>query len=233
MARILVIEDEEDLQTVLGLNLQFAGHEHIKAVSGYQGIGVALERVPDLVVLDWMLPDLVGTEVCMALKREQRTRHIPVLMLTARGEEADRVHGFELGVDDYVVKPFSVRELMLRIEVLLRRQVWVQAGEEVDWVLGGLKMSRSEHRVWVEEKEICLTAIEFKLLEYLWEHRNKVVDRTTLLEKVWDIQAEITTRTVDVHVKRLREKLGAVSCCIETVRGVGYRLVGEAWVGVA
>jgi two-component system, OmpR family, phosphate regulon response regulator PhoB len=222
MARILVIEDEKDLQTLLVYNLKQAGHEVFAASQGNDGLRLAREQRPDLVLLDLMLPDRSGTEVCRALKQESATRGIPVMMVTAKGEEIDRVLGFELGADDYVVKPFSVRELMLRIQVVLKRgRREEDAAPMVNF--GCLAIDRDAHRVWVEGKEVELTALEFKLIVTLHDRRNRVQTRSTLLEDVWGMSAEVSTRTVDTHVKRLREKLGAASEYIETVRGVGYR----------
>ncbi|MBX7097092.1 MAG: winged helix-turn-helix domain-containing protein [Myxococcaceae bacterium] len=224
MARILVIEDERDLQRVLDFNLRQAGHEVLSALKGQEGLALAREKLPDLVLLDLMLPDLSGTEVCKALKRDPRTSGIRVLMLTARGEEVDRVVGFELGADDYVVKPFSVRELLLRIDVILRRGASEQPGKAaIDF--GSLKVDREAHRAWVAGAEIELTPLEFKLLVTLFERKNRVQSRAALLDDVWGIQADVTTRTVDTHVKRLREKLGAAGDYVETVRGIGYRFV--------
>ncbi len=222
MASVLVIEDEEDLQKVLGYNLQQAGHEVFAATTGKGGLKLAKERAPHVVILDLMLPDLPGTDVCRELKRDSKTRHVPVLMLTAKGEEIDRVVGFEVGADDYVVKPFSVRELLLRIEAILRRTKG-ERDEPVTISFGELRIDRDAHRVWVGENEVDLTALEFKLLVTLHERRNRVQERAVLLDDVWGIKAEITTRTVDTHVKRLREKLGRVGDYIQTVRGVGYR----------
>jgi two-component system phosphate regulon response regulator PhoB len=232
MARVLVIEDEADLQRVLEYNLRRAGHEVLSAVRGQQGLELARSRRPDFVVLDLMLPDLAGTEICKALKREPATAAIPILVLTAKGEEIDRVVGFELGADDYVVKPFSVRELMLRIETILRRvgrPAASSGGGPIDF--GLLRVDRQAHRVWIAGAEVELTALELRLLLTLHDRRNRVQTRATLLDDVWGIEADITTRTVDTHVKRLREKLGPAARYIETVRGVGYRFVeqpGEA-----
>ncbi len=225
MAKVVVIEDETDLQQILEYNLQQTGHTVRVAGTGQAGLKLIREAHPDVVLLDLMLPDLSGTEVCRALKEDPQTRPIPVIMVTARGEEVDRVVGFELGADDYVVKPFSVRELMLRVQAILRRQKQeVSASSElVDF--GRLRIDRGAHRVWVEQVEIELTALEFRLLVTLYDRKNRVQTRTTLLDDVWGIQADITTRTVDTHVKRLREKLEGARDYIETVRGVGYRFV--------
>ena len=226
MARILAIEDEADLLQVLEYNLRQAGHEPLVADSGKTGLEIARSEHPDLVLLDLMLPDLSGTEICKALKSDEETKHIPIIMLTARGEEIDRVLGFELGAEDYVVKPFSVRELMLRVQALLRRSLPTDSPtREQDIEFGGLKIDRAAHRAWVDQEEIELTALEFKLLVTLYDRRNRVQTRSALLDDVWGIQADITTRTVDTHVKRLREKLAGARDYIETVRGVGYRFV--------
>lgn len=227
MARILVIEDERDLQTVLEYNLRRAGHQVFSALRGHDGLRLAREHRPELVILDIMLPDLQGTEVCRGLKREPATRGIPVLMLTAKGEELDRVAGFELGADDYVVKPFSVRELLLRIEAILRRARGEQgAASTIEF--GLLRLDPGAHRAWVAGTEIELTALELKLLVTLFERRNRVQNRSTLLDDVWGLESNVTVRTVDTRVKRLREKLGPAGAYIETVRGVGYRFVDSA-----
>jgi two-component system phosphate regulon response regulator PhoB len=222
MARLVVIEDEKDLQKVLEFNLRQAGHDVFMALRGREGLQLAREHRPDLVLLDLMLPDLAGTEVCKALKQDPSTRDTAVLMLTAKGEEVDRIVGFELGADDYVVKPFSVRELLLRIDAILRRSKGEPSTEDLT-DFGCLRIDRGAHRVWVEEHEIELTALEFKLLTNLFERKNRVQSRAALLDDVWGIAADITTRTVDTHVKRLRQKLGSAGDYIETVRGVGYR----------
>jgi len=224
MARILVVEDEIDLQHVLEYNLKQAGHEVSLAACGADGLKLARALRPDLVLLDLMLPDMPGTEICRALKSAPETKGIRVMMVTAKGEEIDRVVGFELGADDYVVKPFSVRELLLRIgAVLRRRETAEEVREEVEF--GALKIDRAAHRVWVGGEEVDMTPLEFRLLVTLYERKNRVQTRASLLDDVWDVQAELTTRTVDTHVKRLREKLGAARDYVETVRGVGYRFV--------
>jgi len=226
MARILVIEDERDLQTVLEYNFRQAGHEVLQALRGEEGLRLARAHRPDLVCLDLMLPDVSGLDVCKTLKQDPATKDIPVLMLTAKGEEIDRVVGFELGADDYLVKPFSVRELLLRIQAILRRTA-VEPGTPSLIEFGALRIDREAHRVWVARQEVQLTALEFKLLVTLHERRDRVQTREVLLDDVWGIQADITTRTVDTHVKRLREKLGAAGEYVETVRGVGYRFTAK------
>jgi two-component system, OmpR family, phosphate regulon response regulator PhoB len=226
MARVLVIEDEKDLQEVLGFNLREAGHEVLAATRAGDGLRLARERKPALVLLDLMLPDQPGTEVCKQLKADSGTRGIPIIMLTAKGQEIDRVLGFELGADDYVVKPFSVRELLLRVQAILRRGMSAAGGSDITF--GSLRIDPLAHRVWVNDREIELTALELRLLTTLHERKNRVQTRSGLLNDVWGIEADITTRTVDTHVKRLREKLGPAGDYIETVRGVGYRFKESA-----
>jgi two-component system phosphate regulon response regulator PhoB len=222
MARILVIEDEPDIRQVLDYNLRLAGHDVVSAPRGQDGLRLVREQRPDLVLLDLMLPDLPGTEVCRAIKDDTATRSIPVMMLTAKGEEIDRVVGFELGADDYLTKPFSVRELALRIRAILRRNDG-KPPESAIVDFGRLRIDREAHRIWVEAIEIELTALEFKLLVTLYDRRNRVQSRGALLDHVWGMDTKISTRTVDAHVKRLREKIGSARDYIETVRGVGYR----------
>jgi two-component system, OmpR family, phosphate regulon response regulator PhoB len=224
---VLVIEDEVDLATTLEYNLRSEGFQVRVANSGRQGLAAATtEPVPDVIVLDLMLPDLSGTEICRRLREQERTREVPVVMCTAKGEEIDRVVGFEVGADDYVVKPFSVRELILRIRALLRR-VQRTEGEPSLIRFGRLKIDRDAHRAWVDEGEVDLTALEFRLLHAFLSRRGRVQTRDALLADVWGIDADVTTRTVDTHVKRLREKLGDAGMYIETLRGVGYRFKGE------
>jgi two-component system phosphate regulon response regulator PhoB len=228
MARILVIEDERDLQQVLAYNLRMAGHTVLGALRGGEGLQLAQAHRPDLVLLDLMLPDLSGLDICKTLKADPATRQVPILMLTAKGEEIDRVLGFELGAEDYVTKPFSVRELMLRIRAILRRMEGSRAPDGEEAILfGHLRIDPGAHRVWVQSGEVQLTSMEFRLLMTLYERRNRVQTRASLLEDVWGMQADTETRTVDTHVKRLREKLGVAESYIETVRGVGYRFVTD------
>ncbi len=222
MAKVLVIEDEADIRQVLEYNLEANGHKVYLCANGRDGLRTAKEKRPDLVLLDLMLPDLAGTEVCKQLRADPETEKMPIVMLTAKGEEIDRVVGFELGADDYVTKPFSVRELMLRVQALLRRGN-VDTRERPVIEFGVLKVDRGAHRVWVDGAEVELTTLEFKLLVTLHDRKNRVQSRSALLNDVWGIEADITTRTVDTHVKRLREKLGAAGDYVETVRGVGYR----------
>ena len=226
MAKVLIIEDEADIRQVLEYNLEANGHQVFTAARAEEGLRAVREKKPDLLLLDLMLPDLPGTEVCKQLRAAPETAKLPIVMLTAKGEEIDRVVGFELGADDYVTKPFSVRELMLRVSALLRRNGGSSSEprrDHGDIQFGVLRVDRDAHRVWVDGEEIELTALEFKLLCTLHDRKNRVQSRSALLNDVWGIEADITTRTVDTHVKRLREKLGAAGDYVETVRGVGYR----------
>lgn len=225
-ATILVVDDEEDLRKVLNFNLTAQGYATLLAATGEEALRLARENTPDLVLLDVMLPDMQGTAVCRELKAHDTTRHIPVVMVTARGEEIDRVVGFELGVDDYVVKPFSVRELMLRVRAVLKRaEQGETSADRSDAVLvfGGIELDQTRHRVFLDGDELHLTATEFRLLEHFLMHRGRVRSRDDLLDSVWGEEINVTPRTVDTHVKRLREKLQGYGSFIETVRGVGYR----------
>ncbi len=220
MARVLVIEDEPDLREIIEYNFTEAGHRVTLATTGQLGLKLARESRPDIVLLDLMLPDMPGTDICRAIKADPTMRSTRVVMVTAKGEEIDRVVGFELGADEYVVKPFSVREMLLRVQAILRRgePATTRAIE-----FGKLRIDLDAHRVTVGEDEVPLTTLEFKLLVTLLERKNRVQSRSVLLSDVWGIEADITSRTVDTHVKRLREKLGDAGQYVETVRGVGYR----------
>ncbi|HEY0715724.1 MAG TPA: response regulator transcription factor [Polyangia bacterium] len=229
MTRVLVIEDEVDLRELLQYNLKAAGYDVITATDGASGLELARAQRPDLVLLDLMLPDTSGLDVCRVLKSQPDTRDVQVVMVTARGEEIDRVVGFELGADDYVVKPFSTRELLLRVQAVLRRRAPAPPPTDESGTarFGCLTMDRDAHRLWVNGAEVQLTALEFKLLGTLYDRRDRVQTRGSLLEDVWGASADLATRTVDTHVKRLREKLGAAGDYIETVRGVGYRFLAR------
>jgi len=222
-ALVLIVEDEADLVTTLEYALQKDGYQTRTAMSG----GAALEALaetpkPDLVLLDLMLPDMSGTEVCRKIRSDESTLGIPVVMLTAKTDEIDRVVGFEVGADDYVTKPYSVRELLLRIRAVMRRST--QKSPTTDRLeFGPLRLDRTAHRVWIGDDEVALTALEFKLLTAFVSRKGRVQSREALLSDVWGIDADVTTRTVDTHVKRLREKLGHLGGYIETLRGVGYR----------
>jgi two-component system, OmpR family, phosphate regulon response regulator PhoB len=223
MARILVVEDEKDLQEVIAYNLRQSGHTVTVVGSGRDALTAVVDARPDLLLLDLMLPDVSGVEVCRKLKGDSATREIPIIMVTAKGDEVDRVVGFELGADDYVVKPYSLRELLLRVDAVLRRTTTTPTTSQGVMVFGKLRLDRDAHRVWVNEQEVTLTALELRLLATLLERRGRVQSRPSLLDDVWGMSGDVTTRTVDTHVKRLREKLGAAGPYIETVRGVGYR----------
>jgi two-component system phosphate regulon response regulator PhoB len=224
---VLIVDDERDLVHVLEFNLRQAGYETSSAYDGEEALAKVRQKMPDLVILDLMLPDVPGTEVCRQLKSNPRTKAVPVIMLTARGEEVDRVVGFELGADDFVTKPFSVRELVLRIKAVLRRGAPVEEGKLRESV-GPIRVDTEGHRCFVGQIEVELTALEFKLLATFMTRLGRVQTRETLLEDVWQMSSEVQTRTVDTHVKRLREKLGEGRDLIETVRGVGYRMVDPA-----
>jgi two-component system phosphate regulon response regulator PhoB len=228
VATVLLVDDERDLLSLVDFNLRAAGFETLLASTGEQALAHLRRRVPDLVVLDLMLPDVPGTEVCRQLKADPRTRHVPVVMLTAKGEELDRVVGFEVGADDYVTKPFSVRELVLRIRAVLRRAGPPRGPERPREAVGPIRVDVDAHRVFVDGAEIQLTPLEFRLLATFMARLGRVQSREQLLEDVWEMSSEIETRTVDTHVKRLREKLGSGRDLLETVRGVGYRLVEKS-----
>ena len=224
---ILIVDDEPDLVATLEYNLKREGYETRSAQNGRDALAAfATPPAADLVILDLMLPDMPGTEVCRRLRATEAGRAVPVLMLTAKGDEIDRVVGFEVGADDYVTKPFSVRELMLRVGAILRR-AQPEPAEAGPTSFGRLRMDREAHRVWVDDEEVALTALEFRLLATFLDRRGRVQSRDTLLTDVWGMSPDVTTRTVDTHVKRLREKLGAAGDYIETVRGVGYRFLSH------
>jgi two-component system, OmpR family, phosphate regulon response regulator PhoB len=223
MARILIIEDERDLAELLAFNLQQAGYATTLAHDGVDGLAKALTDPPDLAILDLMLPGLLGTEVCRRLRQERATASVPVLMLTARGGETDRVVGFEVGADDYVVKPFSVREVVLRVKALLRRGSDTPVeGKQLH--IGMLAIDTARHLVTVNGTAVGLTTLEYKLLLTLAERRGRVQSRDGLLEDVWGYAYAGDTRTVDTHITRLRTKLGSAGSLIRTLRGFGYKL---------
>jgi two-component system phosphate regulon response regulator PhoB len=224
---ILIVEDERDLVATLEYTLEREGFRARSAYTGRQGLEIAgAEPAPDLVLLDLMLPDMSGTQVCQQLRAHERTRAMPVIMMTAKSEEVDRVVGFEVGADDYVVKPFSLRELMLRIRAVLRRKAPAESPLSPT-PYGRLRVDMDGHRVWVDDSEITLTALEFRLLTTLIARRGRVQTRDALLADVWGVQPGLTTRTVDTHVRRLRKKLGEVADYVQTLRGVGYRFTTD------
>src|SRR5438094_5365449 len=218
--KILIIEDESDVADLLEIGLHKAGFKTTTAADGASGLQKARDDRPDFIILDLMLPKMSGLDVCRILKSDAATSHIPILMLTAKAEEVDRIVGLEFGADDYVTKPFSPREIGLRIRAILRR------GETADESLkaGPISIDPARHEVRVNGKHVRLTSLEFKLLRALMQRRGRVQDRDRLLNEVWGYEAVIDTRTVDTHVRRLREKLGKAGDAIETVRGFGYRL---------
>ena len=221
--RILIVEDENDVVDLLTLNLRKAGGFLIsKAGDGATGLTKARAEKPDFIVLDLMLPKIPALEVCKILKSEAATRHIPILMLTARAEEIDRVVGLECGADDYVTKPFSPREIVLRIKAILRRGATEEADDRLS--AGPITIDPARHEVLVNGKRVELTSLEFKLLRTLMQRRGRVQERDRLLNEVWGYESVIDTRTVDTHVRRLREKLGKAGEVVETVRGFGYRV---------
>ena len=221
--RILLVDDERPIQTLLSFPLQRDGYEVVTVADGREALARFADGGFDLVVLDLMLPKLGGLEVC---RRMQAERRVPLIMLTARGAEEERLVGLGLGADDYVVKPFSVRELILRARAILRR---AEGPEELEERLefGKLRVDRAAHRAWVDGQEVSLTALELRLLLMLYDRRGRVLTRDLLLDEVWGSHADVTTRNVDTHVKRVREKLGDAGEYIETVRGVGYRFRAE------
>ncbi|BCG46485.1 Phosphate regulon transcriptional regulatory protein PhoB [Citrifermentans bremense] len=222
MPTVLVIEDEKDLAELVVFHLEQEGYSCLVAHDGATGLAEARRSKPDLILLDLMLPGMMGTEVCRTLKRAEHTAGIPVIMLTAKGEEIDRVVGFEMGADDYVVKPFSTRELMLRVRAVLRRKL--PAAEGATITLGTLLIDVERHLVRVAGEEVQLTSTEFKLLMNLAERIGRVQSRELLLQNVWGYSYLGDTRTVDTHMTRLRTKLGAAGELIKTVRGFGYKL---------
>lgn len=222
--KILVVDDELDALELIEFNLKAAGYEVVTAADGNEGLQKARTVLPGLILLDVMLPEIDGMEVCKILKRDPATAAIPIIMLTAKGAEIDRVLGLELGADDYVTKPFSPRELMLRVKGLLRRGR--PTDEKADRiVLGDLQIDIPRHEVRIQGKRVELTATEFKLLTVLAQRKGRVQSRDKLLQDVWEYDNLIDTRTVDTHMRRLREKMGRAAKYLDTVRGVGYRLV--------
>ena len=220
---VLIVDDEQDLVTTLEYNLEREGFQTRIALTGQDALAQAGKSpTPDLVLLDLMLPDLPGTEVCRRLRGMAALQGVPIIMLTAKDSEIDKVVGFEVGADDYVTKPFSVRELLLRVRAVLRRtQTPAPAHDDISF--GELRVDPEAHQAWYQDEELTLTALEFKLLTTLLSRRGRVQTRKQLLDDVWGIQADVSTRTVDTHVKRLRQKLGPAGDYIETLRGVGYR----------
>jgi len=224
--KILIVDDEEDILTLLEYNLEKAGFKVISADDGPEAIELTKKENPSLIILDIMLPSMEGTEVCKVIKRDNATSHIPIIMLTAKGEEVDRIVGLELGADDYITKPFSPRELILRVKAVLKRR---GGGEENESIItaGNIKIDVERSVVISNGKHLKLTATEFKLLVELVKARGKVLSRDALLDRVRGIDYYVTDRTIDTHIRRLREKLGKSAKHIETVRGFGYKFLEE------
>ena len=223
---ILVIEDEQDILDLVAYHLEQAGNKVLKATDGVEGLQLCRDKMPDLIVLDLLLPNMEGKEVCRRIRRGSDTNRIPVLMLTAKAEEVDRIVGFEIGADDYMTKPFSPRELVLRIESILNRTLQKKPASNLIR-FPGIFIDPDQPRVEINNEEVALTATEFKLLYYLASRAGRVQTREILLDQVWGYSFEGYARTVDTHVRRLRTKLGPLKGCIETVRGIGYRFREE------
>ena len=220
---ILVLEDEPDIRKTLEYNLSREGYKVISAASIEQAKTLIKSDTFSLFLLDLMLPDGSGLDLCKKLKGNSETESVPIIILTAKDDEIDKIVGLELGADDYVTKPFSVRELILRIKSVLKRGTPKKDIVEIERQFGGLKINPDSHEVFIDSEEISLTALEFRLLKELVDKRGRVQSRDQLLTEVWGYSAEVTTRTVDTHIKRLREKLGSMGKYIQTIRGIGYK----------
>ena len=226
-AKILVVDDEPDALELIDYNLLGAGYQVFTANNGHRALELAKRHLPDVMILDLMLPEVDGIEVCKILRRNPDTADMPIIMLTAKAEEIDRVIGLEMGADDYVTKPFSPRELILRIKNILRRGGSIDDKKPVVIEITDLVIDPEKHEVVHNGDKITLTATEFKLLYILASRRGRIQTRERLLEDVWEYEADVYTRTVDTHMRRLRKKLGPGADYIETVRGVGYRFIEE------
>lgn len=224
--RILIVEDDKHISKLVKFNLEKADYECTVAATGEKALVILDNQPADMIILDIMLPGMDGFEICRAIKEKDRLKNIPIIMLTAKGEEVDRIVGLELGADDYIVKPFSPRELVLRVKAILKRGKPEEAKKDI-LAAGEITVDIPKHKVTVEGKPIDLTQMEFKLLVTLMERRSRVQTRERLLSDVWDMGMDVDTRTIDTHVKRLREKLGKYGHFIETVRGLGYKLKEE------
>ena len=226
MKKILIIEDDEHIIELLKFNVENNGYSVMTAIDGHDGLEKALNELPDLILLDLMLPGIDGIDICNKLKNKDRTKAIPIIMLTAKGHESDKILGLELGADDYMTKPFSVRELMTRIKVVMRRYNHETTKESMDKiVVGDLEIDNDQHEVKKNGQIIKLTLKEYQLLEYLAENRGKVLSRNALLDRVWGYDYFGETRTVDVHIRHLRKKIDDEQAkIIETIRGVGYKI---------
>lgn len=222
--KVLVVDDESDVADLVAYHLKSKGFAVETVNDPNRSIGIARSFVPDLVILDVMMPDLNGIQICRMLRADPKLKHVPVIFLTAKVEENDRIQGLETGADDYICKPFSTKELVLRVQNLLRRSTEKPVENAAKLVAGGIVVDPERHEVTIHGRVAELTATEFKLLHLLMERRGRVQTREHLLINVWNYETEIETRTVDTHVRRLREKLGDEADWIETIRGVGYRM---------
>ncbi len=220
--KIYIVEDEPDIREALRYNFSNEGFKVFTATDGEEALSNIKKVLPDVLILDLMLPGVSGLDVCKSIRADDDISDMSIIMLTAKGEEIDRVIGFELGADDYVTKPFSVRELILRVKVLLKKQRESLVANKLV-TFGPIRIDLDAHEIKINDEEIILTALEFKLLQHLVKRKGRVQTREQLLGDVWGYSAEVTTRTVDTHIKRLREKLGNTSDYIQTIRGVGYR----------
>lgn len=220
----MICDDEVDVTDLLEYKLEQAGYLTAVTNDPLKVMSRAREFRPDLLLLDVMMPELDGFQVCRILRADASLEHIPVIYLTARGEAEDRIRGLQAGADDYVAKPFDTRELLLRIQSIFKRVVTDGLAPEMVWTVGPIELDEAQHRATVSGQEIDLTATEFRLLHLLMERKGRVQSRENLLINVWNYEADIETRTVDTHVRRLRDKLGEASYLLETVRGVGYRI---------
>ncbi len=231
-ATILVVEDEPAIQELISYSLRQAGHVVFCAENAEQAMAVVNDALPDLVLLDWMLPGMSGVEFTRMLRHATRTKTIPIIMLTARAEESDKIAGLEIGADDYITKPFSPRELIARIKAVLRRRSPETADDMIE--IGGLRLDPATHRVTVNDQEVVLGPTEFRLLHFLMSHPERVHTRSQLLDGVWGDHVFVEDRTVDVHIRRLRKALEAVAKdeLIQTVRGSGYRLSAGRTTGM-
>lgn len=232
--RVLVVEDEEGISELISINLRHYGYDPVCVEDGDAAQRELDQILPDVILLDWMLPGQSGLALARKWRSQSRTKGIPILMLTARGDEPDKVAGLDAGADDYLTKPFSIQELLARIRAVLRRRAPEQAGEAVQ--IGSLHLDTSAHRVLLAGNPLKMGPTEFKLLNFLMQHPERVHSRSSLLDKVWGDHVFIEERTVDVHIKRLREALTDAGTMVETVRGVGYRFTANpsvTSVGVA
>ncbi len=226
-ANILLVEDEPAIQELIAVNLEHAGHHVIRAKDAEGALGIVRNALPDLLLIDWMLPGMSGVALARQMRQEERTRAIPIILLTARSAETDKVAGLEAGADDYVTKPFSPRELLARIKAVLRRRAPQMTDDPVE--LGGLRLEPETHRVFGAQRALELGPTEFRLLHFLMTHAERVHSRAQLLDHVWGDHVFVEERTVDVHIRRLRKSLepSGHDRLIETVRGSGYRLTAS------